>query len=60
MIDERVTVEPPGETSTATFHGSAGAAVRLLSGRLGPKHSAGLNVDGNVTLDELRRVFPGY
>jgi hypothetical protein len=34
--------------------------VRLLSGRLGREHAAGVTVTGNVTLDELRTVFPGY
>lgn len=45
---------------TATFAGPAGAVVRLLSGRLTPTHSAGVEVTGNVSLDDLRRVFPGY
>jgi uncharacterized protein (TIGR03083 family) len=45
---------------TATFEGPAEAVVRLLSGRLGAKHAAGVSVTGNVTLDELRKVFPGY
>ena len=34
--------------------------MRLLSGRLGAEHAAGVSVTGNVTLDELRKVFPGY
>lgn len=36
-------------------------AVRLLSGRLKPEYTpSGVAVTGNVTLDELRAVFPGY
>ncbi len=47
--------------ATATFNGPPEAAVRLLSGRLGPKHTpADVEVSGNVTLDDLRQVFPGY
>ena len=35
--------------------------VRLLSGRLRPEHTpADVAVTGNVTLEDLRRVFPGY
>ncbi|TCC26946.1 maleylpyruvate isomerase family mycothiol-dependent enzyme [Kribbella speibonae] len=45
---------------TATFEGPAEAVVRLLTGRLGAEHAAGVSVTGNVTLDELRKVFPGY
>ena len=32
----------------------------LLTGRLKEPYAAGVTVDGNVTLDDLRRVFPGY
>ena len=49
------------EGETATFTGPLEAAVRLLSGRLKPEFTAdGVGVTGNVTLDELRKVFPGY
>lgn len=52
--------EPP-VAPTATFVGDAEAAVRLLSGRLAPEHTPeGVDVTGNVTLDDLRGVFPGY
>jgi uncharacterized protein (TIGR03083 family) len=64
VIDDAVTVEParsPTATFTATFTGAPEAAVRLLSGRLRPPYTPeGLEVTGNVTLDELRAVFPGY
>jgi len=47
--------------ATATFTGPLEAVVRLLSGRLGPEHTpADVEVSGNVTLDDLRKVFPGY
>ena len=46
---------------TATFTGPVEAAVRLLAGRLSPASTPdGVEVTGNVTLDDLRRVFPGY
>lgn len=46
---------------TATFAGEPEALVRLLAGRLSPTYTPeGVEVTGNVTLDELRRVFPGY
>jgi uncharacterized protein (TIGR03083 family) len=47
--------------ATATFHGPLEAAVRMLSGRLGPEYTpSDVEVTGNVTLDDLRPVFPGY
>lgn len=46
---------------TATFDGPQEAVVRLLSGRLKPEHTPEeVQVTGNVTLDDLRKVFPGY
>lgn len=60
VIDEGVTVAPAG-SPTATFGGAPEAAVRLLTGRLrAPYTPDGLEVTGNVTLDQLRAVFPGY
>ncbi|XVU28316.1 maleylpyruvate isomerase N-terminal domain-containing protein [Actinoplanes sp. CA-054009] len=47
--------------ATATFDGPLEAALRLLAGRLTPPHTpATLKVTGNVTLDDLRAVFPGF
>ena len=45
---------------TATLAGAPGATVRLLSGRLRAPYDAAVSVSGNVSLDDLRRVFPGY
>ncbi|BCJ56234.1 hypothetical protein Asp14428_77090 [Actinoplanes sp. NBRC 14428] len=60
-LDEQVRLTTEELPATATFTGPAEAAVRLLSGRLTPKFTpAGVSVTGNVTLDELRAVFPGY
>jgi uncharacterized protein (TIGR03083 family) len=55
-ITDKVTMTSALNDPTATFDGPAEAVVRLLTGRLG----AGVSVTGNVTLDELRKVFPGY
>lgn len=47
--------------TTATFTGPAEAVLRLIGGRLAPAHTpATVQVQGNVTLDDLRAVFPGY
>lgn len=59
-ITDAVTVTESVDHPTATFNGPEEAVVRLLSGRLSPEHAAGATVTGNVTLDELRKVFPGY
>lgn len=60
QITDTVTVSDSVDHPTATFNGPPEALVRLLSGRLRPGHAAGVTVTGNVTLDELRKVFPGY
>ena len=59
VIDNTVTVVNHLESPSATFNGPAEAFIRLVSGRLKPPHDNGVTVDGNVTLDDLRRVFPG-
>ena len=61
-IEDSVALEPAGEGAiTATYGGPLEAVVRLLAGRLSPEHTpADVSVSGNVTLDELRQVFPGY
>jgi uncharacterized protein (TIGR03083 family) len=39
----------------------AEALLRLTAGRLAPDHTpAGVETAGDLTLDDLRRVFPGY
>ncbi|MDE0775356.1 MAG: maleylpyruvate isomerase family mycothiol-dependent enzyme [Nocardioides sp.] len=46
---------------TATWSGPTEAFVRLVGGRLGPAHTPdGVSVTGNVGLDDLRAVFPGF
>lgn len=60
VIDDAVTVVDHLEAPSATFDGPAEAFVRLLSGRLKAPYDQGVTVDGGVTLDDLRRVFPGF
>ena len=60
-IDDQVSLSTSATDETATFSGAPEAAIRLIGGRLRPPFTpAGLEVTGNVTLDDLRRVFPGY
>jgi len=59
-IDDSVRLEDGGG-ATATYEGPLESVVRLMAGRLSPEHTpAAVSVTGNVTLDELRHVFPGY
>lgn len=60
-VGEGVAVTMPVADPTATFVGPLESAVRLIGGRLGPAHTpAGVEIDGDVTLDDLRRVFRGF
>jgi uncharacterized protein (TIGR03083 family) len=55
-----VALTADGANPTAQFDGPAESAIRLLSGRLKPEYTpADVTVTGNVTLDQLRQVFPG-
>lgn len=56
VIDGGVSVVSSLSDATATLSGPPGVTVRLLSGRLDDRDS----VTGDVTLEELRGVFPGY
>ncbi len=60
VIDDTVAVVTDLEAPTATFNGPAEAFVRLVSGRLKAPYDHGVTVEGGVTLDDLRRVFPGF
>jgi uncharacterized protein (TIGR03083 family) len=60
-ITDTVGLTTSAAQATATFTGQLEAAIRLLAGRLTTRHTAeDVEVTGNVTLDDLRRVFPGY
>ena len=61
IIDDGVGSGSSDDAATATFDGPTEAALRLITGRLGPSHTpATVAVTGNVTLDQLREVFPGF
>ncbi|HEX6356447.1 maleylpyruvate isomerase family mycothiol-dependent enzyme [Actinophytocola sp.] len=60
VIDDAVTVVDHLESPSATFNGPAEAFVRLVSGRLKAPYDNGVTVEGSITLDDLRRVFPGF
>jgi len=60
LIDEAVSFTTQLDDPTATFEGPQEAVVRLLSGRLRPQYTDGVRVTGDLTLDDLRAVFPGY
>ncbi len=61
VIADGVTLETTADDATATFSGAPEAALRLITGRLGPTYTpANVSVTGNVSLDDLRTVFPGY
>ena len=61
LIDDSVSLVTTSAEPDARFSGPTEAAVRLFAGRLGPEHRpATVAVTGAVTLDDLRRVFPGY
>ncbi|GAC1387484.1 MAG: maleylpyruvate isomerase family mycothiol-dependent enzyme [Marmoricola sp.] len=61
VVDDSVTLESGADEPTATFSGSLEAALRLITGRLTPAYTpSSVAVTGNVGLDELRTVFPGF
>lgn len=61
VVADQVAVSTELADPTATFEGEQEAAVRMITGRLRPEVTPdGVAVTGNVTLDDLRKVFPGY
>jgi uncharacterized protein (TIGR03083 family) len=61
VIDDAVSLMPTAENATATFDGPLETLVRLLGGRLKDSSTPeSVTVVGNVSLDDLRRVFPGF
>jgi uncharacterized protein (TIGR03083 family) len=61
VIDESASLGVGSQAPTAKFEGPSEAAIRLLGGRLAPESTPdGVRVTGNISLDDLRRVFPGY
>ncbi|WP_460835702.1 maleylpyruvate isomerase family mycothiol-dependent enzyme [Nocardioides hungaricus] len=60
VIDTGVAVVGGVGSPSATFRGAPEAFIRLLNGRLREPYAEGVAVEGTVSLDDLRRVFPGY
>ena len=60
VIDDTATLVDHLEAPSATFNGPPEAFIRLVSGRLKDPYANGVTVDGSLTLDDLRRVFPGF
>jgi hypothetical protein len=57
-----VTLQPGAPaTPDGTLTLPAEALIRLVAGRLGPPHRAGIRLESaSVTIDDLCGVFPGY
>jgi uncharacterized protein (TIGR03083 family) len=61
VVDHSARLVPACDDPLATFTGTTESFYRLLGGRLTGRHTpAGTEVTGSVTLDDLRRVFPGF
>ncbi|MEU7906168.1 maleylpyruvate isomerase N-terminal domain-containing protein [Actinoplanes sp. NPDC049118] len=61
VLDDRIRLTTEALPATATFAGPLESTMRMLAGRLAAKHTpAGVEVTGNISLDELRAVFPGF
>jgi uncharacterized protein (TIGR03083 family) len=61
VIADNVQLTSQGPAPTATLTAAPESVIRLMGGRLTPSYTpASVGVTGNVTLDELRAVFPGY
>src|SRR3954470_22320638 len=61
VVTDKVAVVADPADPTATFTGPLEAAIRLVGGRLRPANTPeSVKVTGAVTLDDLRRVFPGF
>jgi uncharacterized protein (TIGR03083 family) len=60
LSDKAALTDTPAEPD-ATLTLPTESWLRLISGRLAPEHTpARVSVTGAITLDELRKIFPGY
>jgi uncharacterized protein (TIGR03083 family) len=60
-LGDAVTLTDTPSSSDGTLSIPGEAWLRLLTGRLAPAHTPdSFKVDGPLTLDDLRNVFPGY
>ena len=61
VVDQSARIVPAATNPIATFTGTTESFYRLLGGRLTERYTPpGTDVTGSVTLDDLRRVFPGF
>ena len=61
VIEDAVRLVPSADSATATFDGPPEAFIRLMGGRLTETYTPdAVSVVGNVSLEDLRRVFPGF
>jgi uncharacterized protein (TIGR03083 family) len=61
VIADAVSLTTAAPAATSTFIGPLETVIRLLAGRLTTRYTpADVTVVGDLTLDDLRRVFPGY
>lgn len=61
VVGDAVSVVASTGEATAVMTGDPESLVRLMAGRLTALYTpADVTVEGNITLDDLRKVFPGY
>jgi uncharacterized protein (TIGR03083 family) len=61
IADAVAATDPAPDQPDGVLRAPAEAWLRLVAGRLAPKWTPpGVEVEGPVSLDDLRRVFPGY
>ncbi|HWA67945.1 MAG TPA: maleylpyruvate isomerase family mycothiol-dependent enzyme [Mycobacteriales bacterium] len=61
VIADRVRLTSSPQNVTASFEGPLEALVRLIGGRLTDAYTPdSVRVSGELTIDDLRRVFPGF
>ena len=60
-ITDKVALTDAPAAPDATVEIPAESWLRLVAGRLAPEHTpAGVSATGAVTLDQLRKIFPGF
>ena len=61
LIGDGIRLTPEVFDATATLTSAPDAVIRLISGRLTPAFTPdSVHVEGNLSLEDLRRVFPGF
>ena len=60
-LGEKVALTDQPAAPDGTLRLPAESWLRLITGRLSPEHTpAGVEIDGPLSLDDLRKVFPGF